>query len=477
MTELQRRHKILKLEHEKLNFMKENKAKLFFKKGYDWQHKFWRDGKYNKQRLVLAGNQVGKTSLTCAETNYHLTQDYPDGWEGYRFNHPINCWALGGTAEQIKRVLQNRLLGEIEGDYAEGGWIASSNIISSSFVRWSGLRGSLKEVKIKSAAGASKISFISYVQDNIAMMGDIVDLILIDEEPKDASVYPQLLIRTLNGDRKRGGLIMLAFTPELGHTEIYEQFTANLQPQQSLIRAEWDEAAHLTPERKKQMLEALPPHEREMRSKGIAQLGSGGVYPVMDEYLHDNIEVMPAHFPRLCGIDFGYNFTGLVWGAWDRDTDILHVYDCLKIEQQTPAEISLMIRGRGEWIPVAWPMDGHLPERGSGLPQKDLYVKHGVSMLDKHATDAEGSVSVEAGTMRLLERMKAGKLKIAPHLKEIFIEKRLYRREKGKIVKKNDHLLDALRYLEMMLRYAKLKTEKGGGSLQPNYIPKRFNLR
>ena len=185
MTELQRRHQILKLEHEKLNFIKENKAKLFFKKGYDWQHKFWRDGKYNKQRLVLAGNQVGKTSLTCAETNYHLTQDYPDGWKGYRFNHPLNVWAMGADLKQLKRVLQKRLLGEYDGVHAKGGWIPQSRLVQDSIVKSGQPRNSIIEINIKGETGISTLSFLSYSQDNQSYMGDIVDLILIDEEPKD----------------------------------------------------------------------------------------------------------------------------------------------------------------------------------------------------------------------------------------------------------------------------------------------------
>ncbi len=472
ITPLQKKHKILALEQAKLTFMQENRAKLFFAKGYPWQHKVWKDGYYNKQRLLMAGNQVGKTSCTCCELAYHLMQDYPEGWEGYRFNHPINVWAMGADLKQLKRVLQKRLLGEYDGVEAKGGWIPQSRLVQDSIVRSGQPRNSILEINIRGETGISTLSFLSYSQDNQSYMGDIVDLILIDEEPKDAAVYPQVAMRTINGDRKRGGLVLLGFTPEYGTTELVEQFTNHLQANQSLTTATWEEAPHMSSERKAQMLAALPPHEREMRSKGIPQMGSGAIYPVPDESLYDDVLEIPGHWPKLCAIDFGWNFTALCWLAWDREADIIHLYDCLKIERQTPAEIALMIRARGEWIPIAYPHDGHLPERGSGIAQKELYVNHGVKMLPTHATDSQGSMSVEAGIMRLLQRMQAGTFKVAQHLNAWFEEKRLYRRETGKILKKNDHLLDACRYGEMMLRFARTQ-ESATTRIVPRYNHKR----
>jgi hypothetical protein len=49
--------------------------------------------------------------------------------------------------------------------------------------------------------------------------------------------------------------------------------------------------------------------------------------------------------------------------------------------------------------------------------------------------------------MAVLERMRAGKLRVFNDLDDWWREFRTYRRDaKGKIVKRNDHLLDATRY-------------------------------
>lgn len=405
----------------------------------------------------MAGNQVGKTTISCVEMTYHLTGIYPEKWEGYRFRNAINGWALGATFDQLCDVLQIRFLGEERNKQFEGNLIPAPLILNKTKIGGQ-RKGSVRQIKIlHKSKQASKLSFFSYQQGQDVLMGNIVDFILVDEEPLDQTIYPQLLSRTPNADHKRGGLILLSFTPEHGTTELVEQFQNDLKPKQSIMKVGWSNAPHMTEENKAQLLSAIPPYLRPAKSEGTPALGSGAIYPFFDDKIKDDIVTIPDHWPRICGIDFGWNFTALVWLAWDRDADIIHLYDCLKIEHETPSEIALKIRARGDWIPVSWPADGHLPERGSGEPQKDLYIKEGVNMLGAHATDENGSNSVEAGIMRNFERFRDRRLLVAPHLEEFFREKRMYRRENGKILKKNDHILDALRYGEMMIRYAIVK--------------------
>jgi hypothetical protein len=50
-------------------------------------------------------------------------------------------------------------------------------------------------------------------------------------------------------------------------------------PTKITIQAGWDDVPHLTEEAKREMLEAIPPYQREARSKGIPDMGAGAVYP------------------------------------------------------------------------------------------------------------------------------------------------------------------------------------------------------
>jgi hypothetical protein len=78
-------------------------------------------------------------------------------------------------------------------------------------------------------------------------------------------------------------------------------------------------------------------------------------------------------------------------------------------------------------------------------------------MLRDHAQFEDGSVSVEAGLMAMLDRMRTGKLKVFKEHLDWWEEFRLYHRKDGKVVKEGDDLLCATRYALMMLRYANTK--------------------
>jgi hypothetical protein len=77
-------------------------------------------------------------------------------------------------------------------------------------------------------------------------------------------------------------------------------------------------------------------------------------------------------------------------------------------------------------------------------------------MHPEHAQFPDGSVSVEAGLLDMLDRMKTGRFKVFKHLTEWFEEFRLYHREDGAVVKEQDDLMSATRYGVMMVRFARI---------------------
>ena len=76
-------------------------------------------------------------------------------------------------------------------------------------------------------------------------------------------------------------------------------------------------------------------------------------------------------------------------------------------------------------------------------------------MID-HAQFEDGSVSVEACLMNMLDRMQTGRFKVLAHLHDWLEEFRLYHRKDGKVVKLKDDLMSATRYGVMMIRKALL---------------------
>jgi len=166
---------------------------------YDWQTEFVKaTGEYDESCLCAA-NQIGKTFTGTTIDAAHLLGEYPDGWEGRRFDFAPLCWGLGYSMEKTRDLLQTALFGQYLEHQFKGGIIPKDKIVS-----WESAMGTtnaMRSVTVKHSSGSnSKIQFWSYSQGQHAIMGDIVDWFHIDEEPKDQTIRPQVLTRTLNGD-------------------------------------------------------------------------------------------------------------------------------------------------------------------------------------------------------------------------------------------------------------------------------------
>lgn len=213
----------------------------------------------------------------------------------------------------------------------------------------------------------------------------------------------------------------------------------------ALIMAGWDDAPHLGEEEKIELLNASEPHLRKARSQGIPSLGSGAVYPIDEnEFLVDPFPMKPWFF-RAYGMDVGWNYTAAVWMAWDKDTDIIYLYDCYKREK-AEAEIHAAAVNLRNVKGTTWP--GVIDPAARGRSQVDgtqllqLYRRAGLKL--RPADNA-----VEAGIFNVWSRLSTGRLKVVRGPMSPWLEEyRMYRRDtNGKIVKEHDHLMDATRYL------------------------------
>jgi len=228
-----------------------------------------------------------------------------------------------------------------------------------------------------------------------------------------------------------------------------------------------DDAEHYTPEEREAIVAAYPPHEREARAKGIPVLGSGRIFPVPEEDIKVSPFPLPKFWPRIGGLDFGWDHpSGAVELAWDPESDIVYVTKAHRASQQTPAMQAIALKPWGLWLPWSWPRDGRRETlEGAGIALAKQYKDQGMNMLETHAQFSDGSVSVEAGLMEMLDRMQSGRFKVFDNLNDWFEEFRLYHRKDGVVVKLRDDLMSATRYALMMLRrsivnpneFAKLK--------------------
>lgn len=208
-----------------------------------------------------------------------------------------------------------------------------------------------------------------------------------------------------------------------------------------MVQAGWNDVPHLDGKTKAELLASTEPHLRDARSKGVPSLGSGAIYPIAESEFTVDPFPIPAYFPRVYGMDVGWNRTAVIWGGWDQSIDCLYLYAEHYRGKAEPSIHAAAVRARGEWI------HGVIDPAARGRSQQDgaqlLVTYRNLGLLLATANN-----SVEAGIYEVWERLSTGRLKVFRTLRHWLSEYRLYRRdEDGKIVKEYDHLMDATRYL------------------------------
>ncbi len=413
-----------------------------------------------RERMMIAGNQVGKTFSAGDEVGMHTSGNYPDWWKGHRFDRPITCWTGSESNETSREIIQAMLLGTEDADINHpdmGTGAIPGNSIVKLTKRQAGVSDVVDQIVIRHKnGGESRIVLKTYEQGRPKWQGKKVDLIWFDEEPP-ADIYSEGLTRTQDVP---DGRVMVTFTPLNGMSEVVRRY---LQPGEGdtprhVTTMTIHDAGHYTDEQRAEIIASWPAHERDTRALGVPMMGEGKVFPVVEDEITCQPFEIPPHYARICGIDFGIDHPfAAVWLAWDRDTDTVYVYDCFRKTGDTPVYHAATIKGKQDWIPVAWPHDGMNKEKGSGKELHKFYREQGVKMLFSSARyhpDKGGSQPVEPVVLDMLERMNVGRFKVFAHLGDWFSEFRMYHRKDGKIVPVNDDLIAATRYAMMELRHA-----------------------
>jgi len=438
--------KVLELLKEKQR--RHDTTRLLRYDPYKYQRKFHADGADCRQRILMAANRVGKTFCGAAETAYHMTGQYPEWWEGHKFTHPVRVWVAGESNDTTRDIIQKELFGNPQDPTRRGhGAIPLDCIVDT--VRKPGVPNAFSSALVRHKSGGNSIiSFKAYEQGFEKFMGEAIDVVWLDEEPRQ-EIFSQCITRTADTN----GIVYMTFTPERGMTSVVSAFMNDLKPGQSLTTATWDDVEHLDEATKEQLLAVYSPAERDMRSKGIPVFGSGLVFPVAEEdVVCDDFE-LPEHYLCLAAIDFGYDHpTAISWVALDPDNDVIYVYDEYRRSKETPLTHAAVLNSRTPSIPVAFPHDGLQHDKGSGVQLAQQYRDLGVYMLAQHFTNppAEGAISgnnsVEAGLSEMLQRFETGRLQIFKSCAETLEEMRLYHRKNGKVVALKDDLISAMRY-------------------------------
>jgi len=420
---------------------------------YPKQEQFFAAGATHRERLLMAGNQQGKSYAGAYETACHLTGEYPDWWKGRRFSHAPRGWAAGESGSVVRNVSQAKLCGQPGIDSAFGTGFIPRAAFAGKPTLAKGTADAYDTIFVQhKSGGVASLSFKSYEQGRTKLQGEGIDFIWLDEEP-DAAIYSECLARIT----ATNGMLYTTFTPLKGMSTVVLRFMNEASPDRWFVTMTIDDATHIDADKRAAIIAGYRPHEREARARGIPMLGEGKVFTMPHAaIIEPTIENVPKHWWKLWGLDFGigHPFAAALC-AWDKDYDQFHVLHTIRMADALPLQHTAAMKPVGYGVPCAWPRDGTNRDPGSGTPLMARYKAQGLTMMPDPATWPDGSVSTETGIMEMQERMETNRFKVAAHCKDWFEEYDIYHRDKGLIVKVKDDLMSATRIAIMMKRFAK----------------------
>jgi phage terminase large subunit-like protein len=224
--------KLLTLLEEKERRASRNKiSTLYCSEGpyrrelYSKHTEFFKLGATYNERALFGGNRSGKTLAGCYEDALHLTGQYPDWWEGWRVDHPVDAWCAGDTAKTVRDILQRTLVGP-PGDPDRWG---TGLIPGDSIVRTTpkhGLADAIESIYVRHASGGlSSLQFKSYDQGRESFQGTEQHYIHLDEDCSQ-EVYVECLLRLMT----TSGRIIWTATLVEGVTPLMLDFLPAMRP-------------------------------------------------------------------------------------------------------------------------------------------------------------------------------------------------------------------------------------------------------
>lgn len=450
---------------------------------------FFAAGAIYPERLFMAANRVGKSVCGSYEDACHATGIYPEWWTGKRFDHPVDIWVVGPDAVTVRETLQKELLGPLG---EEGTGMLPASCLGKATGK-QGVVGAVDRIRIKHVSGGwSTISFKNYKQDLQAFMGAAVHVVHLDEECP-IEIWNECNIRTATTE----GIMYATFTPLSGYSRMVVNFCKSAdflmgaQPlvagdiddemedgeelvgrhkKKAVIQAGWDDAPWLTPEAKERLLEDTPEHLKEARSKGIPSMEGGSVFTTPLESVLVEPFTIPDNWPRMYGLDVGWNVTAAVWGALDPNTDTIYLYDEHYQGEQLPQHHAHAIKMRGEWIRGVIDPAANGRSQGDGTQLMRSYKQLGLRVM-------EADNALEAGLHKMNERLSTGRIKIFRTLRNLQKEYMLYKRKlNGNIDPTcDDHAIDSARYIINNMQKMTTRTESTRSSAI-NYRPTIYDV-
>lgn len=402
-------------------------------------------------RAMFGGNRSGKThSVVVDSVLQAVDADFvPPHLAAFKvWEPPFYC-------RFVTPDLTNTLEGVVLQKLRE--WCPSDQLKGGTFDRaWD------KMLRILRFKNGSWFQFFSNDQDRDKFGGAALHRVVYDEEPR-ADIRQECLMRLID----YGGEELFALTPLSGmswlYDDVYEPWERGELVDGRVVVVDMDDNPHLDQTAKRRVLSGLTVEEREARKSGRFVHFAGLVYPQFSKLRHlapspqtrEDIAIPPGA-ETFAGIDPGVRHMAAVLFAYLTIEDDLVVFDEIALQGGTVRQVCKEIDARNRrWKcqPRWYVIDpaAKNKQHQTGRSDQQEYADHGIFTVP-------GQNSVSAGINRVKERLDADKLHVMAHCTELRGEFKRYRwisnnrsedEGKEKPVKRDDHLLDALRYIVM----------------------------
>lgn len=442
--------------------MKYNQLKYF--RPFEHQLKFFKTGS-SERRGILAANRIGKTVSTCYETALHLTGQYPDWWEGHRFDKAITCMVAGEGWSQVALVLQQELLGTQDIKISEniGSGAIPRDCIVTSTMRNDGANCIGVEIRHRSGAN-SYLLFANYTQEVRQLQGFKLNLAVFDEQPPD-DFFSEIVTRTATTQ----GKVLCSFTPLKGLNGLVSKFW-NHEEGYEFVRVAWDDVPEYDPwgqpfllmSTRRQLEKDYLPHEREARIAGKPVMGKGAVFQLSNWPTYKTGEIDFSKFPniqRVIALDLGLvndkTVISLMYYDPSERTAYLHKQIVVQgTEEAVPTQyINHLLRPEVFGTPIVLPADANTAGRYtmSSSSIRELFESYELNVYEKsimNPPDGQGRVTNHKayGINQMRQMLEVGSLMINENCTHFLSEAQNYFvDEKGRFSDPDD-CIDSARY-------------------------------
>lgn len=407
-----------------------------------------------QKKCFWGGTQSGKTTGGLADDIIQAIdrEAVPEHLKQCKkFEPPFLCRIMAESFPVLETTLIQKLQDLLPSDQLMGGsWSTAYD----------------KNLRVVYFKNGSKFFFMTYEQEVRKMGGASIDRVHFDEEPPLA-VYNECKFRVV----AHGGDLLFTMTPIFGITWSYDQLWEKrgeeiakdvyYGPDMGAVTVDITENPALGEKEIGLALEGLSDEEKAARKEGRFIALHGLIY---NDFKRDKHVVrerpLPEHVNVVVGIDPGLrNRTAVVWIYLDSD-DKMVVFDEGYYEGMTAAQVCKVIQKANadrNIHPLYYVIDpaARNKEHSTGRSIQMEYADNGIVTIP-------GQHAVSAGINRVKERFQNERLFVQEHCIHLIDEIQKYRwkqpprtGEDGRDapVKKDDHLMDALRYAVMSRPY------------------------